>query len=168
MAEDGPDLDERLTPESAGLLVDAMLGKLAVYLRMCGYDAAYVGDRGVDEEGAMVDRTRWEGRVLLSRDRTRVRAVPAAVLLTEREVDDQLAELRAAGFELQLADPPTRCGRCNGALEAVPPAAERPDYAPAAGEAACWRCPACGQHFWKGSHWDRVGAVLRSLEPAGE
>ncbi|MFW6382904.1 MAG: Mut7-C RNAse domain-containing protein, partial [Haloferacaceae archaeon] len=29
-------------------MLDAMLGKLATYLRMCGYDAAYVLD-GVDD-----------------------------------------------------------------------------------------------------------------------
>jgi uncharacterized protein with PIN domain len=30
------------------LLLDAMLGNLATYLRMCGYDAADATDRGVE------------------------------------------------------------------------------------------------------------------------
>ncbi|MFB6353915.1 MAG: Mut7-C RNAse domain-containing protein [Halobacteriales archaeon] len=144
-------------PEANRLLLDVMLGKLAVYLRMCGYDAAYVGDRGVDHDDERI-RTlaREEGRRLLSRDSQLIAGTDDGVLLTEREVAEQLKELRAAGFELALADPPTRCGRCNGPLEPVADDDPRPDYAPPADEFDCWRCEECGQWFWRGSHWDRV------------
>ena len=37
------------------LLLDAMLGKLATYLRMCGHDAAYALDRGVEADDAVRD-----------------------------------------------------------------------------------------------------------------
>ncbi len=156
-----PDADPGpCTPASDPVLLDHMLGKLAVYLRMCGYDAAYAGDRGVESDGTLQAIARNEERVLVSRDRTLVAQVPRSVLLTERDVAAQLDELRAAGFELSLPDQPSRCGRCNGRLEAVPADAERPDYAPSAREFDCWRCEDCGQYFWKGSHWDRVRSVL--------
>ncbi|MUW15121.1 hypothetical protein GJ633_10980, partial [Halorubrum sp. CBA1125] len=45
--------------------------------------------------------------------------VPDAVLLTERDVLDQLRELSAGGFRIELADEPTRCGACNGPVERV-------------------------------------------------
>ena len=162
MTGEGRDGPGPRTPDVGGLMVDAMLGKLAVYLRMCGYDAAYVGDRDPDDEPALLERARAEGRVVLSRDRALVDRADEAVLVAEREVDAQLAELRAAGFELRLADPPTRCGRCNGALEPVPAGAARPDYAPEPDEVDCWRCLDCGQWFWKGSHWDRVRARVEA------
>lgn len=163
MTVDGTGEPATITPENARLLVDTMLGKLAVYLRMCGYDAAYVGDREADEETRLRDRAQAEGRLLLSRDARLVEATDAAVRLDERDVESQLRELRDAGVELALADPPTRCGRCNGRLETVPDEAERPDYAPAPDEFDCWRCSSCGQFFWKGSHWDRVRARLGDL-----
>ena len=40
--------DRRVRPKTDTLLLDLMLGKLAVYLRTCGYDAAYAGDRNVE------------------------------------------------------------------------------------------------------------------------
>jgi len=36
------------------LLLDTMLGKLATYLRMCGYDAAYALDEGVESDDALL------------------------------------------------------------------------------------------------------------------
>lgn len=148
------------TPASDTLLLDHMLGKLAVYLRMCGYDAAYAGDRGVESDGALEALARREERVLLSRDRSLVAQVRRSVLLTERDIAAQLDELRAAGFELSLPEQPTRCGRCNGRLEPMPADTDRPDYAPPAEESDCWQCVDCGQCFWKGSHWDRVQSLL--------
>ncbi|PSQ18358.1 hypothetical protein BRD02_00865 [Halobacteriales archaeon QS_8_69_73] len=146
-------------PGADRLLLDVMLGKLAVYLRMCGYDAADAGDRGVEADDRLRRLAAAEDRRLLTRDRALAARTDGAVLLTERDVVDQLAELRAAGFELALEETPARCGRCNGALEAVPPDAPTPDYAPSPATTDCWRCD-CGQVFWKGSHWDRVARAL--------
>lgn len=155
--------DPAVRPESQALLLDAMLGKLAVYLRMCGYDTAYVGDRSASDEAELRARSREEGRLLLSRDAGLVDGFDAGVRLTERDVSEQLHELDGYGFELSVADPPTRCGQCNGQLEPVPAGAERPEYAPPPHEHDCWRCVDCGQYFWKGSHWDRVREELEGL-----
>ncbi|MDZ7701565.1 MAG: Mut7-C RNAse domain-containing protein [Halobacteriales archaeon] len=152
--------DRPVTPESDPLVLDTMLGKLAVYLRMCGYDAAYAGDRGVEADDAVRALAREEGRRLLTRDAELAASLEDAVLLVERDPADQLGELRAAGFELRLPETPTRCGRCNGRLEPALPDAERPAYAPPPGEFDCWRCVDCDQWFWRGSHWDRVASLL--------
>lgn len=161
MTDDHPrGRESRGRPSSARVLCDVMLGKLAVYLRMCGYDTAYVGDRGIEADDRIRQLARKEDRMLLSRDTELSRRTEDAILLTERNVVDQLEELRAAGFDLALADPPTRCGRCNGVLESVPEEVARPNYAPDSRDVDCWRCTDCGQFFWKGSHWDRVREAL--------
>ena len=152
--------DRRVRPETDRLLLDVMLGKLAVYLRMCGYDAAYAGDRGLEADARIRKAAASEGRLLLTRDRQLAAAADDALLLTAREVEDQLAELREAGVRLSVADEPVRCGRCNGRLEAVDAAAETPGYAPAPAATDCWRCCDCGQVFWKGSHYERMAAKL--------
>jgi len=159
--ESTADADRAVRPGTDRLLCDAMLGTLTVYLRMCGYDAAYADD--ALDDAAVRALAEAEGRRLLSRDVSLVAGTPGGVLLTEREVADQLRELRSAGFELRLPDRPVRCGRCNGRLEAMPAGAPRPDYAPTPDEADCWRCVDCDQCFWRGSHWDRVGRVLEAV-----
>ncbi|MFB6152031.1 MAG: Mut7-C RNAse domain-containing protein [Haloarculaceae archaeon] len=147
----------------ATLLLDVMLGKLATYLRMCGYDAAYAGERGIESDDALLDAARAEDRLLVTRDRELARRGDESVLLAGREIRDQLRELREEGFELALADEPRRCSACNGRLRAVDRTEPTPEYAPAPHEETVWRCADCGQHFWKGSHWDHVGETLEDL-----
>lgn len=160
------------------LLLDAMCGKLAAYLRMCGYDAAYALDgaeRGPGRTAAeprrerdptdddLLARAAAEGRRLVTRDRDLAGRAPDAVLLESPDVGDQLRELADAGFELTLPEEPTRCGACNGPLEPVDRTEPTPEYAPTPGETDVWRCVDCGQHFWRGSHWDDVAARLATL-----
>ena len=145
------------------LLLDAMLGKLARYLRMCGYDAAYVLDRGIEEDAAVLALAGAEGRRIVTRDASLAARADDAVLLESREIEDQLRELRAAGFDLALTEP-ERCGRCNGRLEQLPDDAPRPSEAPDPGGLSVWRCPDCGQHFWRGSHWEDVRERLARIE----
>jgi len=137
-------------------LCDAMLGKLARYLRMCGYDTAYALDRGVEADDAVRALARRENRRLLTRDATLAARTEGAIHLSARDIEAQLRELREAGVSLALPETPTRCGRCNGALEPVADGTETPADAPDPGETGVWRCERCGQHFWKGSHWDDV------------
>ncbi|WP_394348159.1 Mut7-C RNAse domain-containing protein, partial [Halorubrum sp. SP9] len=50
-------------------MLDVMCGKLATYLRLCGYDAAYALDRGVEADDRLLDLAADEGRTLVTRDR---------------------------------------------------------------------------------------------------
>jgi uncharacterized protein with PIN domain len=151
------------SPDDTALMVDDMLGKLATYLRMCGYDAADTTARNIESEDALLALAHTEGRLVVTRDRELADRAERSVLLTERDVRDQLRELREGGFELALADEPARCSACNGLVERVDRTEPTPDYAPDPHEVAVWRCRECGQHFWKGSHWDDVAETLASL-----
>ncbi|MFB6160016.1 MAG: Mut7-C RNAse domain-containing protein [Haloferacaceae archaeon] len=146
------------------LLVDAMCGSLARHLRMCGYDAAYALDRGLEDDDRLLAVAGEEDRLVVTRDeRLAARAGDRGVLLSTRDVTDQLRELARAGFALSLADPPTRCGACNGPLEPVDPDEPVPAYAPDPATTDCWRCRDCGRVFWRGSHWDDVRERLASV-----
>lgn len=145
------------------LLLDVMLGKLATYLRMCGYDTAYALDRDVEADDRVLATAREEGRTLVTRDEGLAARRDDSVLVRSKAVGDQLRELVDAGFALDLGERPRRCSRCNGRLEPVDEAASTPDYAPDAEERDLWRCPDCGQYFWRGSHWDDVAERLSEL-----
>lgn len=148
-------------PPAPPFLLDVMLGKLAVYLRLCGYDTVYALDRDVEADERILELAEREGRTLLTRDVHLSNRADRGFLLTERDPRDQVAELAAAGLTLEPTDEPVRCGRCNGPLEAVEETDETPDYAPDPSDQEQWRCTECGQVFWKGSHWDRMRATLR-------
>ncbi|WP_256546580.1 Mut7-C RNAse domain-containing protein [Halobellus inordinatus] len=154
------------------LLLDAMLGKLTTYLRMCGYDAAYILDEGGEwgrepgndpSDDEILAQVEASDRTLVTRDVELATRATDAVLLSTRDVKDQLREVRDAGYALTLDDPPTRCSACNGELRPVDAAESLPAYAPDPAETDCWRCRSCGQVFWKGSHWDDVTATLEEL-----
>lgn len=149
-------------------LLDVMLGTLAVYLRACGYDAAYALDRGIEADDRIAAIADREGRRLLTRDRELAERVEGAIGLTSREIDGQLAELDRAGIDLGIADEPERCGRCNGRLDPVSAEAETPEYAPEPAATDCWRCRDCGQLFWKGSHYDRMAETLERVSGASD
>ncbi|MFC7155606.1 Mut7-C RNAse domain-containing protein [Halomarina halobia] len=145
------------------LLLDAMCGGVVSYLRMCGHDAAYALDRGVEADRDLLALARDEGRTLVTRDVRLADRADDAILLESRDVREQLAELLTAGVPLALDERPSVCGRCNGPLERVPEGAPTPEYAPDPDGEAVWRCRECGQCFWRGSHWDDVRATLEEL-----
>ncbi len=55
-----------MPPDRPRFAVDEMLGTLARWLRVMGYDAVYEKDHNDDE---IVDIAKREGRILLTRDR---------------------------------------------------------------------------------------------------
>ena len=146
-------------PEPPRVYLDVMLGKLATILRMAGWDTAYALDRGVEADDAIRQQAATEERVLVTRDRQLADRAPESVLLTSKAVAEQVDELRRAGYRLTF-DEPTRCANCNGVLEEVAADEGTPEHAPSPEDTTVWRCRGCGQHFWKGSHWDDVRSRL--------
>ncbi|MFB6205173.1 MAG: Mut7-C RNAse domain-containing protein [Haloglomus sp.] len=154
---------------SGPFLVDAMLGKLATHLRLCGYDAAYALDehRDTEADDELLAAAREEDRTLLTRDRQlAARAGDRGLCLESRAVTEQLRELRDAGLALELAERPTRCGACNGPLVRVGEDDVRAAHAP--DDRPVWACERCGQQFWRGSHWNRVAETLAAIRGENE
>jgi uncharacterized protein len=140
------------------LLVDAMLGRLARWLRLMGYDAAYWRD-GSDE--ALIAAAKAADRLIVTRDHALAgRRGVRALLITSEALDEQLAEAQAAlGGDPK---PFTRCSECNGALVDLPHAAAR-DLVPLyvwQTQAQFRRCSGCGRIYWKGTHWPALHGRL--------
>jgi uncharacterized protein with PIN domain len=157
MTDDPP----RRTPADTPLLLDAMLGKLATYLRMCGYDTMYALDRGVEADDRLLELAREEDRLLVTRD-SALASRADGLRISSLDVTDQLRELATAGFVLELSEP-ARCAECNGELVAVDENDETAEYAPDTDETRIWWCRDCGQYFWRGSHWASVEETLAGL-----
>jgi len=144
-------------------LVDGMLGSLARWLRICGYDAQYVRDT-VDE--TLIGEARSGGRALLTGDkllyRKALRAGLEALLVEGGSAVERLA-LVAARFDLSLDPEMSRCPRCGAALKEVNEEELRgriPDQSLEAYN-EFWACASCGKAYWRGSHWGNIQETVR-------
>lgn len=140
------------------LLVDAMLGRLARWLRLMGYDTIYWRE-GSDEE--LIRQAQADGRLIVTRDHQLAgRRGMWALLVAAETLDAQIVEVRALlGGEPQ---PFTRCSECNGVLAELPHAAARALVPPYVWHTQTHfrRCPDCGRVYWKGTHWPAMAQRL--------
>jgi len=142
-------------------IADAMLGRLARWLRTLGFDTAY-DDAISDRE--LVRRAFEEQRYILTRDRRlpeQWRMTNCLVLGSDAPVD-QLREV-VAHLGLEPSDRLfTRCRICN--TELVPASSEEVEARVPATvrerHTAFVRCPECGRVYWEGSHTERMMSVL--------
>ena len=141
-----------------------MLGTLARWLRIMGYDTLF--DPAMDDH-QLARVARAEGRVLLTRDRELAQRRGVDTLLVESEsLDEQLAQVLAE----REVDPPrpfTRCPVCNGQLVALDreEARERVPAYVARSHERFKSCPGCGRVYWRGSHWQQMEERLARFIP---
>jgi uncharacterized protein with PIN domain len=147
-------------------LADAMLGRLARWLRLLGFDTAY--DAAIADED-VARRALDEQRIVLTRDRALPEEwrLPRVVVLRSEATAEQLREL-ARHFPLRAAARPfTRCSRCNAPLEHVAADAVAAHVPPriVATQARFLRCRGCGHVYWEGSHVARIRRALDQVWP---
>jgi uncharacterized protein with PIN domain len=156
-----PELSAKMDEEeSPRFEVDGMLGSLARWLRLLGYDADYDNRR---DDAELVRLARAENRVLLTRDRElAARRGVQALFIVSQVLDEQLAQVTAA-FPRPEESEPARCPVCNTALVPATPE-ELADRLPAyvlRKYRDFRRCPGCGRVYWPGSHWRNMQTRLR-------
>lgn len=155
-----PSLEPAASPPR--FVADVMLGRLAKWLRIAGFDVLY-SNRYEDDE--LVALSHREDRILLSRD-TRLlvrRAVRDFIFLESDDVREQIVQVLQSTHAAALPALLSRCLTCNEPLaelaresvsDLVPPYVYRtqPQFK---------TCPRCRRIYWAGTHRQ---AVLRTLE----
>lgn len=147
------------------LIVDAMLGKLARWLRLAGYNTAFWRE-GSDDE--LIAAAREQRRLIVTKDRGLAgRRGVDAVRIDADALDEQMQEARAALSQRGLLPEPfTRCAECNGAIEELPREQAEglvPPYVWHT-QSEFRRCAHCGRVYWKGTHWPAVQGRLAAKE----
>lgn len=142
-------------------LCDTMLGKLAKWLRIMGYDAHYQSYFQKGEIKACLN----EGRLLLSSNRPITELFSTSFLILSAQVKDQLQELIDAS--LITSDRSrwfSRCILCNVVLKQAKKeeARERlPDYVYSQNINGIRSCSSCGRYYWPGSHREKMISMMK-------
>ncbi|MDZ7658713.1 Mut7-C RNAse domain-containing protein [Fodinibius sp.] len=145
-------------------LADTNLGKLARYLRMAGFDTAYIQGQS-DEE--IISQMLEEKRTLLSRDRKLLmhKVIEHGYLPRSDDPAEQLQEVCRRFDLFDDVDPFTRCPNCNGVLQSVSKEEVIDQLEPLTKKYFddFSQCPDCGQIYWAGSHRQRMDERVKDL-----
>jgi len=145
-------------------VLDTHLGKLAIYLRMLGFDTLYRNDY---QDKTLARISSSEGRILLTRDRGLLKRsmVTHGYCLRATYPREQLIEVLRRFDLFKTTTPFRRCLRCNGLLEPVAKEAISDRLQPKTRQYydEFSICPACGRVYWKGSHYQRMQRFVAHL-----
>jgi uncharacterized protein with PIN domain len=140
-------------------VVDAMLGKMAKWLRIMGWDTVFTLLRNQEEVKRYVE----SGRTVVTRAR-RWCHMEGVICIESNYLREQLVELFSL-LELEW-DPDSflaRCAHCNRELEECSRKeayGKAPEYVWHANE-VFFKCPSCGKIYWSGSHVSRMFNYLK-------
>jgi uncharacterized protein with PIN domain len=151
-------------------LLDGMLGKLTRWLRMMGYEAAYMNDRSDHDLLALAKR---DSLILLTSDEELYRiAISKGVdsfLIQGRTEAERLAGLaHRYHLNLWIDAAMSKCPVCGSGLHEVPKRDVEALVPPTTFKVyqSFWLCenPKCGKVYWHGSHWNRIEQTLESAK----
>ena len=142
---------------------DDMVGRLARWLRILGYNTSY--DVSMPETEFVKQAVR-EARLILTRDRGLAErwTVPSCPYLDSEKTLDQLRQV-ISELNLHISNDKifTICLKCNRTLkkirketvkEKVPPYVFRT-------KDRFFACPCCGRLYWQGTHHDLVRGIMK-------
>ena len=147
---------------------DVMLGSLARWLRVCGFDVFY--DAEIDRS-SLFRIAREEGRTLLTRSSSfgELKEIPPYVKIESDFLEEQLRQVKKTYPSLDFfKESFTRCVECNALLTEIEKAAFKDQIPPKAYaiEGRFYQCPSCKKLFWPGTHVTRMKERLSSLRGA--
>jgi len=146
-------------------IVDFMLGRLAKWLRIFGYDTIYA-DRSRPEN--LILTSLKENRVLLTRKTSlsRKSAWKLVLIKSDKFMEQAAQVIKELKLPVSENDFFTRCTSCNAALTKVANKesikVRVPEYVYKTNSIFS-ACPSCGKIYWAGTHY---GLLLKALKKA--
>ena len=150
-----------VNPTKPRFIADVMVGRLARWLRILGFDVLY-SNRYADDEIIAVARN--EGRVVLTRDNGLFRRLQPGegMFIDHDDYDSQVAQV-LAGYPADRFELLSRCAECNNPLDRV----DReevflrvPPYVYLTQQEFA-ECSACRRVYWRGTHADEIAKKLQ-------
>ena len=145
-------------------IVDCMLGKLAKWLKILGFDALFFSKIEDDE---LLTIARKEGRILLTKDTGLIQQAKdvETLFLESEEWQDQVQQVLEHFNLREKVNPHTRCIDCNVVLKNLPKKnAKNLVSAFVFDKADSFAlCPNCSRVFWRGTHFKDMEAKIQEI-----
>lgn len=145
--------------ESPGFVCDFMLGRLAKWLRLLGFDTLYYKS---SEGKAIIYYNRKENRTILTRNESLAEKCEDAILIESENLMEQLKQMSST---VEIENPFSRCPVCNTEIEEVEKETIKNEVPPYIFEVhdEFKKCPECGRVFWKGTHYGEIKKVIDEI-----
>jgi len=142
------------------LLCDQMLGSLAKWLRILGFDTFYVNAEMTDEE--LLNIAKVENRTIISRDKElslRGKKQNISVIeIKNTDLDDQLKlVLNLIKIDKKLVL--SRCTLCNTTLKTI----EKSEVEGKVPRKVFDKCNRCNKFYWTGGHYDKITDKIKEI-----
>ncbi|HWR27277.1 MAG TPA: Mut7-C RNAse domain-containing protein [Candidatus Thermoplasmatota archaeon] len=148
------------------LFCDHMLGSLAKWLRIFGFDTVYP-DATMNDD-IVLQIAKREKRLLISRDNELlIRAKKALVPVLEIHTTDLTEQLQLVLKETTLDEEKilTRCTLCNTPLHSIAKEAIKDQIPEKVFQTRneFWFCPSCSKYYWMGTHYENMREKINTL-----
>jgi len=140
-------------------VADIMLGRLARWMRLLGFDVLYPDTSDDKELLKFADE-----RIILTRDKE-LGKKENVFLIKSVKIDEQLNQV-INELNLKISRPLSRCSVCNKILIEEEKKSVR-NLVPEriySSHNIFWRCPGCERIYWKGSHYDKIMDTVSRLK----
>jgi len=141
-----------------------MLGTLAKWLRIMGYDTAYA-KKGNDNE--IIKLAEKEERILLTRDRELASRYKNSLFIDSTELKNQIKKvIRSLNISTDEKNYLSRCTLCNTSVKKISRDEVKEKVPPHVYETHedFWICPSCKHIYWIGTHWENMKQFIEKLK----
>lgn len=145
-------------------IVDCMLGKLAKWLKILGFDTLYFSKI---EDESFLKLAAQERRIILTRDTGLIEKSGQVkhLFITSENWYEQIQQVLAAFDLWDKVKPNSRCLECNVEMKTLSRKSAKNLVAPFIYEHArsFAICPQCGRVYWQGTHSQEMEAKIKQI-----
>ena len=147
-------------------LCDQMLGTLAKWLRIYGFDTFFVNSEMDDAK--LIEITKKENRILITRDRNLIQSARRENIKTieikTTDINEQISTV-LGDIKIDKTKVLSRCILCNTEVEEIKKE-EIKDKVPKRvfdNNEKFWFCKKCNKIYWKGTHYEKMFEKINNL-----
>ena len=151
-------------------LCDQMLGSLAKWLRLFGFDTFYVNSEMEDEE--LLQVAKIEDRVIITRDKQLIargkKEKLSLIDINTTDLDEQL-NLVLKNVAIDQKAILSRCSVCNTILDEIKKSEVKGKVPTKIFEnnEKFWLCSKCNKIYWMGSHYKKILDKIEQVKNSG-
>ena len=148
-------------------ICDQMLGTLAKWLRIFGFDTFYANSEMDDTE--LIDISKKEKRILITRDKNllqiarkeKLKVIEINTTDIDQQINKVINQVKIAPSKIL-----SRCILCNTKIDEIKKDEVKKKVPKRVFEAneKFWFCPKCNKIYWKGSHYEKMIEKINDLK----